>query len=74
MTDQPKRQPKGQLLTSIIILVMGVIMTGAGLLQEPYIVIAVMFGLALIAVGIGALYFYNKDKERSKQTTNEDLK
>lgn len=69
MTTSPKpnNKPKGQLLTIIIILIMGPIMTAAGLLQTPYIVIAVMFGIALIALGLGALYFYQKERQKNKE-------
>lgn len=65
--SRPK--PKGQLLTIAIILIMGPIMIVAGLLQTPYIIIAVMFGFALMALGIGALYFYNKDKKKDQGGT-----
>ena len=67
MSNGINQKPKvGQLLTPIIILIMGLIMVPVGLLQTPLIVVAVMFGLILIALGIGGLYFYNKDKKRSE--------
>jgi flagellar basal body-associated protein FliL len=73
MSNQQKPKPrKGQLLTPIIILIMGMIMLPYGLLVQPYIIVAVMFGMALLALGIGSLYFYNKDAQ--KKTEVEDLK
>jgi len=73
MNNEEKPKPrKGQLLTPCIILFMGMIMLPYGILIQPYQVIAVMFGLALLALGFGGLHFYYKDK---KQTTEvEDLK
>ena len=62
-TSKPKRKV-GQVITPIIILIMGLIMVPAGLLQQPFSVIAVMFGFACIALGVGALYFYNQDKKK----------
>lgn len=70
MTDDNKRQlpptkkePKGQVLTIAILLIMSIIMIGFGLLTQ-WPLIAVMFGLGLLSLGIGAAYFYNQDKKR----------
>lgn len=70
-SDKPRKQPKGQLLTAIIVLIMGLIMVPAGLLQTPLVAIAVLFGVALIALGIGALYFYNRDKRKNSEVLTE---
>lgn len=46
---------------------MGLIMVPVSLLQEPYIATSGMFGVICIALGIGGLYFYNKDKQAKER-------
>lgn len=54
---------KGQLLTPVCVLIMGLIMVPVSALQQPYIATAGVFGVICIALGVGGLYFYNKDKK-----------